>query len=211
MSCSGTELSSYGRFKPERAGEADLSNASPPSAANPDEFTTLFQESYRLFWTIAAGIIGCRDRAEDVVQDAAMIGLGKYHEFSPGTAFTAWMGQIVRFVALNHLRKHCNQPLGIDATTLDGSLTSRPYDSAERSFELGPAGELKANQDCFDDRVMHALGALTGIARACLLLRTLEGLSYAEIAGLLKIPEGTAMSHVSRARSFLRKRLAGVR
>ena len=55
---------------------------------------------------------------------------------------------------------------------------------------------------------MRALNSVSDIARACLLLRTIEQMEYAEISRLLAIPEGTAMSHVHRARQHLRERLA---
>jgi RNA polymerase sigma-70 factor (ECF subfamily) len=55
---------------------------------------------------------------------------------------------------------------------------------------------------------MRALRGVSEVARACLLLRTLEGMPYARISELLQIPEGTAMSHVHRTRQFLRERLA---
>ena len=45
-------------------------------------------------------------------------------------------------------------------------------------------------------------------ARACLLLRTLQDMPYREIALALDIAEGTAMSHVHRARMAMRERLA---
>ena len=54
----------------------------------------------------------------------------------------------------------------------------------------------------------NGLEALGEVPRACLLLSTLRELSYGEIAALLTIPEGTAMSHVHRARLVLRERLA---
>jgi DNA-directed RNA polymerase specialized sigma24 family protein len=41
-----------------------------------------------------------------------------------------------------------------------------------------------------------------------LLLRTVEKLSYAEIAALMDMPEGTAMSHVHRSKMALRERLS---
>jgi DNA-directed RNA polymerase specialized sigma24 family protein len=41
-----------------------------------------------------------------------------------------------------------------------------------------------------------------------LLLRTIEQMEYSEISKVLQIPEGTAMSHVHRARQHLRERLA---
>ena len=45
------------------------------------------------------------------------------------------------------------------------------------------------------------------MARASFLLRSLRGLPYSEIAVLLDIPEGTAMSHVHRSRARMRQRL----
>ena len=54
---------------------------------------------------------------------------------------------------------------------------------------------------------MSALGHLSEVARACLLLRTVEGLDYGEIGRALGIPEGTAMSHVHRSRMRLRAEL----
>ena len=58
---------------------------------------------------------------------------------------------------------------------------------------------------------MRALASLTEVARASLLLRTLEGLDYDEIGRVLGVPAGTAMSHVHRSRMRLRERLGARR
>jgi RNA polymerase sigma-70 factor (ECF subfamily) len=52
-----------------------------------------------------------------------------------------------------------------------------------------------------------ALETLEPTVRACLLLRVVAGMSYQQISGVLEIPEGTAMSHVFRARKALASRL----
>src|SRR5213079_264175 len=83
--------------------------------------------------------------------------------------------------------------------------SSHPKESALR---LGRHGELPADQAFFDDHVTKALNSVSDVARACLLLRTIEQMEYSEISRLLQIPEGTAMSHVHRARQHLRERLA---
>jgi len=57
------------------------------------------------------------------------------------------------------------------------------------------------------DRVLEALVSLEETARACLLLRTVLDKSYREISLALDIPEGTAMSHVHRARKAMRRML----
>jgi RNA polymerase sigma-70 factor (ECF subfamily) len=50
----------------------------------------------------------------------------------------------------------------------------------------------------------RAIDLLPDEQREALLLVVLEGLSYAEAADILKIPAGTLMSRLSRARSALR-------
>jgi RNA polymerase sigma-70 factor (ECF subfamily) len=53
-------------------------------------------------------------------------------------------------------------------------------------------------------------GAITDLpdrARALLVLRELEGLSYQELSDVLEIPLGTVMSGLSRARQAFRKAL----
>jgi RNA polymerase sigma-70 factor (ECF subfamily) len=69
-------------------------------------------------------------------------------------------------------------------------------------------GRLLAGDMVFDDHVLRALGALEETPRACLLLRVINELSYKEIGRALDIPEGTAMSHVFRARRYLMERLS---
>ena len=68
-------------------------------------------------------------------------------------------------------------------------------------------GRVDPQQHGFDDAVLAALNTLGETARACLLLRTILDLSYRELAETLEIPEGTAMSHVHRARAAMRKAL----
>ncbi|MEP0843102.1 MAG: RNA polymerase sigma factor [Phycisphaerae bacterium] len=163
-----------------------------------------------MLWLIAVGIVGDRARAEDVVQEAAIVALGKLEQFQAGTNFTAWMGQIVRFVALNHARKEQKASLVHDREALEQSIRSDRSNGQSGELRLTRRGELPPDQEWFDDRVVRALKAVAEIPRACLLLRTVEGLEYSEIARLLGIPEGTAMSHVHRTRRMLRERLAAM-
>lgn len=179
------------------------------ATTGPEEFAAQFKQAYRVLWLIAAGMLGDRSMAEDVVQDAAIIAMDKIDQFTPGTSFTAWMGQMVRNVAMNTSRREARRKgLSLQSETdtvpTPGALQSEPADRTR----LGPRGELPADQSWFDDRVMHALAEVSDVARACLLLRTIESMEYAEISATLSIPEGTAMSHVHRTRRHLREKLA---
>ncbi len=181
---------------PKRATAADRLTA--------EEFSEHFTRSSRALWCVAAAVLRSSASVEDVLQDAAIIGLAKRGQFRPGTSFTAWMGQIVRFVALNHARRGARSPVrASDPTLLGDHVVAERREPAP----IDPRGELATDQASFGDEVVEALGDLGETQRACLLLRTVLDMPYAEIARVLDVPEGTAMSHVHRARRAMRDRL----
>lgn len=164
-----------------------------------EEFCALFQAGFRTQWLLAISIVREASLAEDVVQEAGLIALGKLSHFEPGTNFSAWLGRMVRYVALNYARREQTRrssPLDTVADPEDLRLLRR------NNHE--PAAFVRG----WDARIEKELFGVGEVPRACLLLRTLEGLPYAEIAELLEIPEGTAMSHVHRTRLLLRERLS---
>jgi len=169
------------------------------------EFAVLFQKAHSRLWTLAAAIVSDRTQAEDVVQDAAIVGLRRLGDFQQGTNFTAWISQIVRFTALNHLKTKKNRK----ALSLDLHPIEEPSSAGRASTcpAVTPAGELSPDQQAFDDRVVVAMSELEPDRRACLLLRTVHGLDYQEIAQIVGVPAGTAMSHVHRAKASMRRGL----
>jgi RNA polymerase sigma-70 factor (ECF subfamily) len=185
---------------------------SPAAAASDrldrDRFAALFQIAYGRLWLIAAAIIGDRAGAEDIVQEAAMAALDKLHQFEPGTNFNAWLARFVRWHAFNYARKQAGR--GTHPTDPHQLDVSRGEDQAHPpSLEADAAGRIAEYQPHYDDQVVHALQSINDTGRACILLRTVHQLSYREISQLLAIPEGTAMSHVHRARQQLRDQLQG--
>lgn len=188
-----------------------------------EEFASRFQASARALWTVAAGILGNRSEAEDVLQDAALMALGKLDRFEPGTNFLAWMGSFVRNVALNRRKKRVRrQTESADPQVLDGTHAASPprtrvnghapngsHAGTGSVAPIDARGELCLHQEAFDDRLLAALQTLGEVPRACLLLRAVTELGYRDIASLLAIPEGTAMSHVHRSRLQLRATLTG--
>lgn len=175
-------------------------------ALTPAEFGELFERTSRKLWCVAAAVTRDRDRASDVVQEAAVVALGKLDEFNPGTSFDAWMAQITRFVALNESRRAQRRPArNADSSVLDS--TANTGHGRPSSKTHGSLTTLMADEHAFDDAVARSLNSLEENARACLLMKTVLGLSYTEISRTLGIPEGTAMSHVHRARKAMRESL----
>ncbi|HWP99541.1 MAG TPA: sigma-70 family RNA polymerase sigma factor, partial [Vicinamibacterales bacterium] len=123
--------------------------------------------------------------AEDVAQESFLKAFQALASFDARRRFSSWLFRIAHHAALDALRRR--RP---DAVTLDdpaaGEPAVEPFDPTDR---LALARAL-------DD----ALGRLRPEHRAALVLRYHEGLSYAEIAEALEIPEGTAKTYVHRAR-----------
>jgi len=185
---------------------------SAESPLRPEEFAARFLESYRVLWLIAVGIVGDSSLAEDVVQEASIVALEKLDTFERGTNFTAWMGQMVRFIALNMRRRNRRHPTlaleDADGNDRSDALAQTPEFRTGPVLRAAHVARMPADQSALDDRVIAALNDVSEIARACLFLRTLESMEYSQIARVLDIPEGTAMSHVHRARRYLRERLS---
>jgi RNA polymerase sigma-70 factor (ECF subfamily) len=168
---------------------------------SPDGFADCFKECSRALWCIAAAIVGNPDQAEDVIQEAALVALGKLDRFDPSTHFPAWMSRIVRYVALNHARRRAVRRTVPLETGDPVAVPGRPQ------VPVNGRGEITPDQRSFDDRLLAALRDLDETARACLLLRVVLEMPYGEISLALDIRPGTAMSHVCRARRLLGARL----
>ena len=70
-------------------------------------------------------------------------------------------------------------------------LVASKLAAADSPFDVDRAG--------LSDELAHALAELSEVARACLLLHVVIGLTFVEIAAMLDIPENTVMSHARRA------------
>lgn len=150
---------------------------------------------------MAAGVIGKSEGAEDIVQQAFAIAVEKDLRYESDAQLVAWLAGVVRHCALNHRRKLQRRKTQATDPVL---LSSVEVDETSEVDHI-EALELAETQTSFDDDVVNALMQLTPESRSCLLLRTIEQLSYKEISKLMDIPEGTALSMVHRSKKKLRQ------
>ncbi len=166
------------------------------------EFSSLLAATRAKLWLIAAAVTNDRTEADDILQEAAIVGLAKFASFTPAAdiqeSFERWMGQITRNLALNARRKRNRSDASI-ADTFRRSLTTT-HPALARDSQAAAALE----------RLLPALEDLDEAERTCLVLRVVGGLTYKAISTVTGYPEGTAMSHVFRARQHLRRRVLGV-
>lgn len=172
----------------------------------PEHFAKSFEAARRTLWIVAAAVVSDRAEADDLVQEAAIVGLARLEDFAPGSSFVAWMSQIVRNLARNSSRKtKRRRTSSVEMTTLDRNPA--PASATLGINPLNARGDI-GRDELFDQSVLNAVRALDEAPRICLLLKTVAELPYADISRIMDIPEGTAMSHVHRAKRFLRERLA---
>jgi RNA polymerase sigma-70 factor (ECF subfamily) len=113
--------------------------------------------------------------------------------------FFTWIRKIAVNSTLNYLKKwRREEPLGEE----DHRISDRDSSSNPES----PHQELQRHQ--MEQEFKTALEALPSDLRIVFILRTYEHLSYEEIAQSLKIPRGTVMSRLNRARKKLKTHLA---
>jgi RNA polymerase sigma-70 factor (ECF subfamily) len=147
----------------------------------------LYDEEAARLIAVAQRIVRRREIAEEVVQDAFIQIWQKAATFdaSVGSA-RAWIYTIVRHRALNVIRDGAREDL------LEGTELAAIQD---RSAVVDDAfGRLAT-----ESRLRTCLEAIDREKRQSLLLSYVAGYSHGEIAGLMRVPIGTAKSWVRRA------------
>src|SRR5437762_11780575 len=133
--------------------------------------------------------------AQDVVQEAFLRAFKSFSGFH-GSNGRAWLLTIVRNTAYTLLKKN----RAVDLTTIfDEEIHAIGHESAS------PAAILEHAEDA--ELITKALDELPAEFREVLTLRHQEGLSYKEIGEIVKIPTGTVMSRLARARAKLKEYL----
>jgi RNA polymerase sigma factor (sigma-70 family) len=129
--------------------------------------------------------------AEDVVQDACVRAMRFFSSLRDEDA-RAWLFAIVRNTWYNRVSRRTST---METRAMD-SARDEPADEA-----LDP--EERLLQQHTVARVRAALEQLPVDFREVIVLREIEGLSYKEIAAVIRVPIGTVMSRLARARERL--------
>ena len=156
-------------------------------------------------YALARWLTGDRADAEDVVQEACLRAFRGIGGFS-GVNARAWLLTIVRHAAYTWLGKNRSASL---LMVDDLEAVEREQASASTSSEHGPEtpeAAMIAKADAA--RLEAAIADLPVPFREALVLRDVQGLDYREIAEVTRVPIGTVMSRLARARRRLIERLA---
>jgi RNA polymerase sigma-70 factor (ECF subfamily) len=157
-------------------------------------YDLLVRRYMRSAFAVAYRVLGHREDAEDVVQEAFLAALANIRTFDTSRRFGPWFHRIVVTRGLNFRKARSRR------------ITEGLEDAAVASAAPGPAAD--AEQAGLKATVAAALGRLPERQRMVVQLFELDGFSGAEIAAMLGISPGTVRWYLHEARQALRGMLA---
>ena len=168
------------------------------SKGDVEAFAKLVRDHSSLVYRVALRILGADD-AQDASQEVWIRVWRNIRNFRGESAFSTWLYRITVNTCLSIRQKESRR----DERELGDDL---PYLSESSGGDADPeAAALNAERR---EEIQDALQHVRAEHRAALVLRHMEGLSYAEIAEVLGVPDGTAKGWVSRGRAAMLVALA---
>ncbi len=139
--------------------------------------------------------------AEDLVQETMVKAFKAFNQFEQGTNLKAWLFRILSNTNINNSVKRGKD----QAKTALDELEDWQVGGAESLTSVANrSAEVEAIDTMPSSAVKRALAELPENWRMIVYYRVVEGLSYAEIAKVLDIPDGSVMSGLHRGKKMLR-------
>lgn len=182
--------------------------ATPPLSSNPDlelaerhrygdesAFEEVYQRFGSMVYNLAFRMCGNEEQAEDFTQEIFLRIHRHLERFNGRSSLKTWVYR----VAINHCRSKLSRrriftrPLADENAGEGVDLVDSRRDPEQRTLAQDTAAQ-----------VARALRELKPVFREAIILRDLEGMTYEEVAEILKIRIGTVRSRIARGRDRLR-------
>ncbi len=144
--------------------------------------------------------------AQDLVQETLLKAYKAYGKFEAGTNLKAWLFRILTNSYINIYRYKSRRPNEVDIENEEQMFMYHKL-RGSTATDVSKSVEDEFLSSITDTEIAKAIEDLPDQFREVVLLFDVEGLSYAEIAEMLKIPSGTVMSRLHRGRKALQKAL----
>lgn len=161
-------------------------------------FEELVLKYEKTVYNLALRMVGDRDDASDMTQEAFIKAYGSLSSFRGDSKFSVWIYRIATNVCLDFLRSKSRKQ--------QVSLTVSDDDDEDAQLDIpdpSSAPEQQLMQKMSMQSVEEGLKTLPDKQRQILVMRELGGMSYAEIGAALSLEEGTVKSRIFRARKRL--------
>lgn len=136
-------------------------------------------------------IVRSEDAAEDIAQETFITAYYKLRRYNPEYRLSTWLFKISTNKALTWLKK-----------------AAREFTADDEMLATVPSPHLQPDQQAQVQELHDVVANLQPKYRSVVSLYYWQGLSYAEIAVVLAVPEGTVKGWMSRAKQALKKELS---
>jgi RNA polymerase sigma-70 factor, ECF subfamily len=154
-------------------------------------------------YRVARHLVGNREEAEDLMQEAYARAFRSWRSFTPGTNLRAWLLRILTNLNIDRGRR-------LQRTPDTQPLEATDYFLVDKLEEAGGpiSEEERVDERLSQDTIVSALSAVPHDFRDVIVLVDIGEFTYGDAAQILDIPIGTVMSRLHRGRRILKTQLA---
>ncbi|MFH1278344.1 MAG: sigma-70 family RNA polymerase sigma factor [Candidatus Eisenbacteria bacterium] len=167
-----------------------------------EAFTELVRRYRNKIVSTAYRVVGDYAKAEDVAQETFLRVHRNADRYRSIAKFSTWIYTIALNVARNELRNTKRKRLvSLEAFGRDSDSEPGTYDIPDETSRPDQDVEVRELRRIFN----AAIKKLPPRYRTVFVLRDVQGLTYEEMAEILKVPKGTVKSRMNRARLKFRE------
>ena len=173
-------------------------------------WSELVRGQHRRVYGLCFRFTGSAHDAEDLTQDLFLKLYGNLKNFDAAKGgFNTWITTLTRNMLVDHFRK---TRLERASDSFDQGWDQAGEDQeglkmSDRMASRAPSPHDQAASKEIGRMVQNALARVSPELREAVILRDLQDMDYKEIAAVLRIPEGTVKSRISRGRAELARLL----
>ena len=164
-------------------------------------FEVLVTDNEKRIYNLCRRLTGNPEDAAELTQEAFLNAWRGLSRFQGESSFSTWLYRLASNACIDFLRKEKRRQNLSMTVSLDDEEEARQVELPDERY--APERELERTE--VRQAVAAGLERLTLEHRQVLVMREINGLSYAEIGAVLGLEEGTVKSRIARARNALRK------
>jgi RNA polymerase sigma-70 factor (ECF subfamily) len=172
-------------------------------------FRALFDKYHGRVFAVALGVVKNPQDAHDIVQEAFVRVHRHLGGFQGASSFYTWLYRITMNLSIDHhRRKKAALHVDYDDALRRDEADVEDAENIVSAYAAGSDPHKTQSRKELAARMQAALATLPPYHQQVIVLREVEGLSYEEIAKIMKVPKGTIMSRLFHARRKMQAALA---